>query len=154
MRGPSLLGLPAACLVASGAAAAPLAVLSSNNGSLPPPYRVDVTLTLEADGTVTLATCKGYDETDCETRTGRTTEAALRAVEAAARGSGCVASPLRDEPSPPVGGGFVHGAVVVDGVACALPAFVLSADEPRKSAVIAAIRAAVPADMAPSDMDE
>jgi hypothetical protein len=144
--------LAALCLAATATAAAaePIAVLQSNNGTVAPPFRVDVTVTVEADLLVTITECKAYDETNCRSFEGRTTAAALAAIETAARSAGCIASPLQEEPNPPVGGGFLWGVVQIDGVRCALPAFAAAADEPRKSAIVAAINLAVPSQMAPA----
>jgi hypothetical protein len=129
---------------ATAALADPLAVLNSNNGTVAPPYRIDVTVIVEADLRVTVTACKGYDEANCEVSTGLTTGAAIAAIEAAARAAGCPGNPLAEQENPPVGGGFSSGAVRVGGVSCTLPAFAIPADEGRKQSIIAAINAAVP----------
>jgi hypothetical protein len=138
------------CAAATVASAAALAELHSNNGTVAPPYRVDVTVTVDADLLVTMTVCKGYDEANCEVTTGLTTDAALAAIEAAGRAAGCPGKPLAELENPPVGGGFTSGHVLVDGVLCALPAFAVPADEDRKQSIIAAINAAMPPQLAPA----
>lgn len=147
MRGPATAALTVALLAAPAARAEPVATLYSHNGSLPPPYHRNLTAEIDRDGTVTLTACKGYGDDDCETVSGTAPAEAIAAIETAARQAGLPGSPLRENPDPPVGGGAVTATVVLDGATATLPAFVRPEDEARKAAVIAAIEAAIPADL-------
>ena len=125
----------------------PLATLYTHNGTLPPPYHRNLRVLIGADGMVTLRACKGYGDDDCGTFAGRAAEGAVAAILAAAEAAGLPGQPLAEDPMPPVGGGATSGSVVVGGQTVALPAFPVEADRARAEAVLAAIRAAVPADL-------
>lgn len=125
----------------------PLATLFTHNGTLPPPYHRSLRVLVTADGMVTLRACKGYDDSDCAVLSGAAPQGAVAAILAAAEAAGLPGQPLAEDPMPPVGGGSTSGSVVVGGQTVALPAFPVEADRARTEAVLAAIRAAVPADL-------
>lgn len=141
------LAASATWATAAAVAAEPVATLHSHNGTLPPPYHRSLSVSIEADGRVTLKDCTGYDESGCSTFTGEADGAALAAIDAAARTAGCPGNPLTENDNPPVGGGASSGGVLVDGTLCALPPYVIAEDEARKASVIAAIGAAIPASL-------
>ncbi len=145
MRTATPLALAAIFLGAAPTVAEPLAWLRSDNGALPPPYRRDLLLTIEADLSVRLRACRGYDEATCEDIAGRTTPEALAAITAVALDLELSGKPLAEEENPPVGGGSASGELRLDGVAIPLPAHVVPEDSLRKSAIVAVLRAAVPA---------
>lgn len=136
----ALLSLPVA------AAAEVLATLHSHNGTLPPPYRRDLSAEIDADGTVRLRACKGYGEASCHSLTAQADPAAVAGILAAARAAGLPGRPVAEDPSPPVGGGAVSGSVVVDGTRAVLPPFPAFPDLTRNADVLAAILAALPQD--------
>lgn len=124
-----------------------VATLYTHNGTLPPPYHRSLSVLVTADGTVTLRACKGYDDSGCRTLSGPAPEGAVAAILAAAGAAGLPGRPLAEDPMPPVGGGSTSGSVVIGGATLALPAFPVEADRERTAAVLAAISAAVPADL-------
>jgi hypothetical protein len=138
-------------LLAGTAQAEPLASLHSDNGTVAPPYRVDQAVEIAADGMVRLRVCKGYatDPSACSSLAGQARPEALAAIAEAARAAGIVVRPIAEDPMPPVGGGTVSGAVWIDGKAYPVPPFPVEADRTRAAAVLAAISAAVPADLTP-----
>jgi hypothetical protein len=145
MRGAAL-----ALLLATAAAAetAPLATYHVHNGSLPPPYHRSTEIVIGTDGAVRLRACRGYGDEDCTLLTGQAAAGALDRILAEVRAQDLIARPARVDPQPRVGGGAESGTVSVDGTTVDLPGQPLAADAARVAAVLAAIVAAVPPDMA------
>ncbi|PTE15398.1 hypothetical protein [Pseudogemmobacter blasticus] len=123
-----------------------LATYWANSGSLPPEYAWDVSVTILADGHLTLKHCKGYETEGpaCKTRKATVGADALAGIRAAVTEQGLDRKPARKEEDIPVGGGASGGAVYLDGQKINLPAFPAKADIPRVNAVLTAITAAIP----------
>ena len=87
--------------------AAVLAVHKTNNCCLSPEYAMDVTITIRADGKLTLRLCEGYatDSSGCITRRAKVSESVLEAIRAAALARGLGEGPTVKTPDFPVGGG-------------------------------------------------
>jgi hypothetical protein len=149
---PRRLALVVALAAPVGAEEAPiLAEYRSNSGSLPPAYAWETAIRIYADGRVEQTHCRGYQtEGDACTRAiGQTDRARLDAILDAARGSGLAADPAGAPEEIMVGGGLTWGTVVLETGKVTLPAAVARADEARVAAVLRAIEAAVPPDLAP-----
>lgn len=142
-------GLALFLLLTGPASAETLATLSSSNGSLPPTYQRSQTVVIDSDGAVLVRACESYGAT-CKAFQGTTAPEAVAAILAAVEAAGLVARPIAEDPTPPVGGSTFSGAVMLDGAILALPAFPVEADRARKDAVVVAIYAAVPGDLAPA----
>lgn len=124
-----------------------VATLYTHNGTVAPPYHRNLRALVAADGMVTLRACKGYGDSDCVTLSGPAPQGAVAAILAAAGVAGLPGRPLAEDPMPPVGGGATSGSVVIEGQTVALPAFPAEADRARTNDVLAAIQAAIPADL-------
>ena len=127
--------------------AAVLARYKTNNCCLSPEYATDVTITIRADGKLTLKLCEGYatDSPGCINRRAKVSESVLEAIRAAATASGPAEGPTVKTPDFPVGGGSASGSVFLDGTEIELLAFPGYPDSERVQPVSEAIRKAVPA---------
>ncbi len=124
--------------------AAVLAEYWTNNGSLPPEYAWETSVTILDNGQLTLKHCKGYETEGCKIRRAKVGPDALEAILAAAADSGLAAKPARDTDQPIVGGGLSGGVVYLDGAKLTLLAQPDEADAPRVRKVLSAIEAAIP----------
>jgi len=122
-----------------------LAEYWTNNGSLPPEYAWETSVTLLEDGQLTLKHCKGYETEGCKTRRAKASPEAVAAIRKAAADSGLAEKPARDTDLPIVGGGLTGGVVYLDDAKIELLAQPAEADAPRVAKVLAAIAAAMPA---------
>lgn len=141
---------PLALLILTAAAAqaddAVLAEYWTNSGSLPPEYAWETSITILADGQLTLRHCKGYETEGpaCKTRRARVKEEALATIRTAARDSRLAVKPARETDTPMVGGGLTGGAVYLDGARIVLVPQPAEPDVPRVRKVLSAIAAAIP----------
>lgn len=152
----AVLGLAAGLLAGAPAARAQdpaaghvVATLGANNGTVPPPYHSHSSVILAGDGHVTVRVCQGYGDDSCRVFEGQAAPGAVAAVLAAAEAAGLADTPPAANPHPPVGGGSTWGSVRLGDRTVTLPAFPAAADEVRVAAVLAAIRAAIPAVLTP-----
>ncbi|MDP3197574.1 hypothetical protein [Tabrizicola sp.] len=122
-----------------------LAEYWTNNGSLPPEYAWETTITIGDDGRLILKHCKGYQTDGCKTRRAKVTPEALVAIRSAAIASGLADKPARDTEMPIVGSGLTGGVVYLDGVKIILLEQPADPDVPRVGKVLDAIAAAIPA---------
>jgi len=123
-----------------------LAQYWTNNGSLPPEYAWEASITIRTDGKLELKRCKGYETTGpaCKTRRATVSEAELQAIRDAARASGLLEDPAMETPDVMVGGGLTGGVVYLDGQKISLLSQPIPEDAERVASVLRAIRAAVP----------
>lgn len=148
---PRLLRLAALLLTLAPAAHAEeahvLAEYWTNNGSLPPEYAWETSVTILADGKLTLTHCTGYETEGpaCKTRRAKVSAEALAAITAAAEASGLAAKPAQETDVPIVGGGLSGGRVLLDGGEVTLLSQPAEGDAARVGSVLTAIRAAIPA---------
>ncbi|TAG29580.1 MAG: hypothetical protein EAZ40_02340 [Rhodobacterales bacterium] len=124
-----------------------LATYSANSGSLPPEYAWETTVTIYADGRLSLRRCTGYETEGpaCKDRKAKVTPEALDAIRVAALASGLAETPAKPSDYPMVGGSVVFATVTLDGVTVTLPSDVAESDEPRVAKVRRAVQAAIPA---------
>lgn len=122
-----------------------LAEYWTNNGSLPPEYAWQTTVTIREDGELTLKHCKGYETDRCKTRRATVPPEALAAIRTAATASGLADKPARDTEMPIVGGGLTGGVVYLEGRKVILLEQPAEPDVPRVDMVLDAIAAAIPA---------
>lgn len=122
-----------------------LAEYWTNNGSLPPEYAWQTTVTIREDGELTLKHCKGYETDRCKTRRATAPPEALAAIRTAATASGLADKPARDTEMPIVGGGLTGGVVYLEGRKVILLEQPAEPDVPRVDMVLDAIAAAIPA---------
>ena len=146
-----LLCLLSACLmtIAPAAQAQEATVLAeywTNNGSLPPEYAWETSVTILADGKLTLTHCTGHETegTACKTRRAKVSAEALAAITAAAEASGLSTKPAQETDVPIVGGGLSGGRVLLEQGEVTLLSQPADADAARVDSVLAAIRAAIP----------
>ena len=118
----------------------------TNNGSLPPEYAWETTVTILSDGTLTLIRCPGYDRDGdaCKTRRAVVPEAALADIRRAAEASGLSETPAREAEMPLVGGSASGGRVWLDGAELKLLSQPELADAGRVGMVLESLRAAIP----------
>ncbi|WP_374391298.1 hypothetical protein [Tabrizicola sp.] len=140
----ALLLLTATAAIAQDAPV--LAEYATDSGSLPPEYAWETSVTILADGRLTLKHCKGYETEGpaCKTRRAKVSDEALAAILAAARDSDLAAHPAQQAEYPMVGGGSVSGAVYLDGAKITLLSQPAEADAARVGKVLQAIAAAIP----------
>lgn len=121
----------------------------ANSGSLPPEYAWDLNVTFRDDGSVAVRRCTGYatEGPGCKLGKGKVSIEVLNTIRDAADAAGLAKKPPRRAPDDevPIGGGAAGGAVWWQGEKIELPAFPAEADQQRVSAVVTAIRSAVPA---------
>lgn len=119
----------------------------TSNGSLPPEYAWDNTVTIHEDGTMEIRHCKGYETEGpgCRTRKGKVTDEAMTAIREAALASNLAEDPASETMYPTVGGGGSWGSVFIDGKEYELLWEAAEEDASRVSAVKSAIEAAIPA---------
>ena len=124
-----------------------LAEYRTDSGSLPPEYAWEASVILHEDGSLELKRCTGYETEGpaCKTRRAKATPEALKAIRAAALDSGLGKEPALIADEIMVGGGSTYGAVWLDGARIELPSQPGDRDAGRVRAVLAAIRAAIPA---------
>jgi hypothetical protein len=142
-----MAALLASLPIAAPAQDAPLAELWTNNGSLPPEYAWEATVTISTGGQLILRRCAGYEtEGDaCTTRRARVPDDQLQAIRDAVAASGLLTDPAQQTEEPTVGGGLTGGRVWLEGTEIALPPQPATDDVTRVQSVLAAIQAAVPA---------
>ncbi|NJS40297.1 MAG: hypothetical protein HC783_16270 [Rhodobacteraceae bacterium] len=123
------------------------ATYSANSGSLPPENAWETTVTLYADGRLTLRRCTGYETEGpaCKDRKAKVTPEALEAIRAAAMASELAETPAKPSDYPMVGGSVIFATVTLDGVTVTLPSDVAESDAARVANVLRAVRAAIPA---------
>jgi hypothetical protein len=133
-------------LAAGAEEPAVLAQYWTNNGSLPPEYAWEASITIHADGKLELKRCKGYETTGpaCKTRRATVSDADLQAIGDAARASGLLEDPALETPEIMIGGGLTGGVVYLDGQKISLLSQPIAEDAERVASVLRAIRAAVP----------
>jgi hypothetical protein len=126
-----------------------LATFHADNCCLPPEFAWEITLTILADGTLTLQRCEGYETEGpgCTTHRARASVAALEGVRTAAIASGLSKDPASERADPLIGRGGTSGSVMLDGVEIDLPRDPSARDFHRVGLVLHAIRAAVPAEL-------
>lgn len=152
----STLALATALLLAPGLATAETAFATywANSGSLPPEYAWSVDVAITDSGAVTVKRCTGYETEGpaCTTGTGTASAAQLEAIRQAVTDSGLLTSPAREAPPEeiPIGGGSTGGSVTMDGQTVTLMPFPHAEDIDRVHAVLTAIAAAIPQDLAES----
>jgi len=135
-----------AALPARAEEATVLAEYWTNSGSLPPEWYWETTVTIRADGTLTLRHCKGYETegSACMTRHAHVSDEALKAIRTATAESGLADKPAHETETPMVGGGLTGGVVYVGGQKVELLSQPASIDVERVGAVLAAIAEAIP----------
>lgn len=123
-----------------------LAEYWTNNGSLPPEYAWETSVTIRQDGSLTLQHCTGYETegSACKSRRAKVTADAMAAITAAAEASGLKERPAQETDAPIVGGSLTGGSVWLDGTRIVLLSQPAAADAERVSDVVLAIRAAIP----------
>ena len=123
-----------------------LAEYWTNNGSLPPEYAWETSVTIAVDGQLTLKHCKGYETEGpaCKLRRAKVSEAALDAIRAAAAESGLIERPARDTDTPIIGSGLTWGRVNLAAGTVELPSQPAEPDVERVGKVLAALAAAIP----------
>lgn len=119
---------------------------ATDSGSLPPEYAWETSITIQADGRLTLKHCKGYETEGpaCKTRRATVSDDDLAAILAAARDSNLATTPARPTEYPMVGGGSTSAVVYLDGTEVVLLSQPADADAERVGKVLAAIAAAIP----------
>ncbi|WP_146038114.1 hypothetical protein [Tabrizicola aquatica] len=148
---PRLLRLAALLLTLAPAAQAQeatvLAEYWTNNGSLPPEYAWETSVSILADGKLTLTHCTGYETEGpaCKTRRATVPTEALAAIITAAEASGLADKPAQETETPMVGGSLSGGRVLLEQGEVTLLSQPAEADAARVGSVLTAIRAAIPA---------
>ncbi|MDQ2066434.1 hypothetical protein Q9295_08620 [Xinfangfangia sp. CPCC 101601] len=124
--------------------------LHLSSGPLPPQYAWSNAVTITTEGLVTLKTCEGYETEGaaCESAKGQATPESLTALRDAILAANLLKSPARESETPVIGGPATTARILLDGTAITLPAQPAAADAPRVQAVLNAIKAAIPADLA------
>lgn len=142
------LGLALSPLALQAEDAEVLAEYWTDSGSLPPEYAWDTTVTILADGSLTLKYCTGYatEGPACKTRDAKVSADQLAAIRSAAQESGLAERPAKElaDDMIPIGGGTTGGQVMLDGRKIELIAFPVEADAARVGPVLQAIRDAIP----------
>lgn len=145
---PSLLALLLALALPAQADELPpvLADYFTDSGSLPPEYAWETSVLIREDGQLELKHCRGYETEGpaCKLRRAKVSEAALKAIRAAAADSGLIDKPARETDTPIVGGGSIWGRVNLAEGTVELPSQPAEADVERVGKVLAAIAAAIP----------
>jgi hypothetical protein len=141
------LSLAALPLAATAEKAPILVEYRTDSGSLPPEYAWETTVTILADGELTLRHCTGYatEGPACTQRRARVREAALEAIRLAAAESGLAEAPAQESAEVIVGSGSTGGRVFLNGTEIALLSQPAAPDVARVGAVVTAIEAAIPA---------
>ncbi len=137
------------CLFALPASAEEAPVLAeywTNNGSLPPDYAWETSVTILADGALTLKRCTGYETEGpaCKTRRAKVASAAVEAIRAAAIASGLRENPARPPDAVIVGGAMTGGLVWLEGERVELPSQTRPEDAARVALVLRSITDAIP----------
>jgi hypothetical protein len=148
MSGRPLLLAVLMAIPAAAQDAMPLATYWENSGTLPPEFAWDLSVTILADGSLSLTYCRGYQTEGPACAVGRAhlTNGDVEAILTAARASGLAGRPAESlsDSEVPVGGGSRGGSVTLDGTAIGLPAFPREPDATRVAALLDAIAATVP----------
>jgi hypothetical protein len=115
-------------------------------GSLPPPYHYEYTITLAADGSGTMTMLPGYPGPGVPTFEERFTLApeALDRLHDALIAEGLLREGWREQRDPPVGGASWTLEVTHAGRTVVIPAFPVEAQQARAAAIAAAVEAIVP----------
>jgi hypothetical protein len=125
-----------------------LATYHSNNGSVAPPYRREMAITIDTDGKGTIRQCTGYRMADaqqnCASAEFWVPAEAIEQLLAAVQASDLVQRPIKAQENPPVGGGITAGTITLDNVVYPIDAFPVAEDAERASALLYAILAVVP----------
>ena len=118
-------------------------------GSLPPPYHYEYTLTIASDGSGTVTLVPDYPGEGVPewTETFTLTPEALDALFAQVVEHGAFSTRWREVDDPPVGGSFYTVALTANGETVTIPSFVPENQAGAQDAISAAIRAAVPAEV-------
>lgn len=128
-----------------------LASYHARSGSLPPEYAWSIEATISPAGQVSVTRCTGYETSGpaCTTRTGTADAARIAALHQAVRDSGLLDKPAKKAPADaiPIGGGSTGGSITLDGQTVLLPDFPQAGHADRVARVLAAITAAIPAQL-------
>jgi hypothetical protein len=127
----------------------PLAVYATDNGSVPPEYHWEWRAEIFPNGLVQIRYCKGYEDVEpaCASEAGMMDAAAVETILQAARDSGLADRPALESDEVMVGGGLTSGRVMLEGQVVKLLSSPRKADAARVNGVLAAIAAAIPADL-------
>lgn len=128
-----------------------LASYHARSGSLPPDHARSIEAAISPAGQVSVTRCTGYETSGpaCTSRTGTADAARIEALGQAVRDSGLLEKPAKKAPADaiPIGGGSTDGSITLDGQTVLLPAFPQAGDADRVARVLAAITAAIPAQL-------
>jgi hypothetical protein len=118
-------------------------------GSLPPPYHYEYTISVAADGAVTLTYIPDYPSADAPvwTETLTLTPAELDALYANLATYGLFSTAWQAQDSPPVGGSSDTLTATAGGVTLKVPAYVVPAQAADESALAATMQAIIPDDV-------
>ena len=122
---------------------------SSNNGSVPPPYRRSTEVVIDAKGRGRVSRLLGYDRTDAAQRYAiefTTSAAVMHAVAAAMDSLGVFTTRWRERPEAPVGGSTTAVKISRGEITVRLPIHAIEAQCAAVAAIIAALRELIPAE--------
>jgi hypothetical protein len=124
------------------------ATWSETSGTVPPPFRTQISFVIPETGPALIEYCKGYQRTEnsCAFEEVPITDAQKQSVIDALMQTDLIDRAAAEVADPPVGGGTTSGSVRVEGKTIDLPSFPVDADRPEVETVLSSIKALIPAD--------